>query len=79
MTIDLESISTNGASRSGNRQVRPATSRDNRCVQPQLLIVEDDSDLREVLVRSVAAEGFAVEAVATSPSGARFVVTLPHA
>jgi two-component system OmpR family response regulator len=34
-------------------------------VQPQLLIVEDDSDLREVLVRSLAAEGFAVEAVAT--------------
>lgn len=34
-------------------------------MQPQLLIVEDDSNLREVLVRSLAAEGFAVEAVAT--------------
>ena len=34
-------------------------------MQPRLLIVEDDGDLREVLVRSLAAEGFAVSAVAT--------------
>jgi two-component system response regulator MprA len=34
-------------------------------VQPRLLIVEDDADLREVLVRSLAAEGFAVNAVRT--------------
>ena len=34
-------------------------------MQPRLLIVEDDRDLREVLVRSLTAEGFAVNAVAT--------------
>jgi two-component system response regulator MprA len=34
-------------------------------MQPRLLIVEDDADLRDVLVRSLAAEGFDVGAVAT--------------
>src|SRR5260370_17627058 len=34
-------------------------------VQPSLLIVEDDSALRETLVRSLGAEGFAVRAVAS--------------
>jgi two-component system response regulator MprA len=34
-------------------------------MQPQLLIVEDDAHLREVLVRSLSAEGFDVTAVAT--------------
>jgi DNA-binding response OmpR family regulator len=37
---------------------------------PRLLIVEDDGDLRDVLVRSLAAEGFNVTAVAT---GHRFI------
>jgi DNA-binding response OmpR family regulator len=34
-------------------------------MQPRLLIVEDDDDLREILVRSLAAEGFLVWAAAT--------------
>jgi DNA-binding response OmpR family regulator len=34
-------------------------------MRPQLLIVEDDADLRDVLVRSLHAEGFEVKAVAT--------------
>jgi two-component system OmpR family response regulator len=34
-------------------------------MQPSLLIVEDDTALRETLVRSLGAEGFAVRAVAT--------------
>jgi two-component system, OmpR family, response regulator len=34
-------------------------------MQPRLLIVEDDAHLRELLVRSLAAEGFDVRAVAT--------------
>jgi two-component system, OmpR family, response regulator len=34
-------------------------------MQPSLLIVEDDAALRETLVRSLGAEGFAVRAVAT--------------
>jgi two-component system response regulator MprA len=34
-------------------------------MQPSLLIVEDDGPLREVLVRSLRAEGFAARAVAT--------------
>jgi two-component system OmpR family response regulator len=34
-------------------------------MDPRLLIVEDDADLREVLVRTLAAEGFKVSAVAT--------------
>jgi DNA-binding response OmpR family regulator len=39
-------------------------------MQPKLLIVEDDNDLRDVLVRSLAAESFDVTAVAT---GHRFI------
>jgi two-component system response regulator MprA len=39
-------------------------------VRPRLLIVEDDPDLRDVLVRSLTAEGFNVTAVA---SGHRFL------
>ena len=34
-------------------------------MRPALLIVEDDADLRAVLVRSLGAEGFAVSACAT--------------
>jgi two-component system response regulator MprA len=37
----------------------------SQAVQPSLLIVEDDSSLRDALVRSLDAEGFAVKAVAT--------------
>jgi two-component system OmpR family response regulator len=36
-----------------------------RVMRPRLLIVEDDADLRQALVRSLDAEGFAVRAVAT--------------
>jgi two-component system response regulator MprA len=39
-------------------------------MEPKLLLVEDDDDLREVLVRSLLAEGFDVTAVAT---GHRFI------
>src|SRR5438445_364997 len=44
----------------------PASPRDTgRSMQPSLLIVEDDKALRETLVRSLGAEGFAVRAVAS--------------
>ena len=35
-------------------------------MEPTLLIVEDDAPLREVLVRSLRAEGFAARAVASA-------------
>ena len=37
-----------------------------RTMEPTLLIVEDDAPLREVLVRSLRAEGFAARAVASA-------------
>ena len=44
---------------------------------PRLLIVEDDADLREVLVRSLSGEGFDVRAVATGHELVERATTTP--
>jgi two-component system OmpR family response regulator len=46
-------------------------------MRPRLLIVEDDADLREVLVRTLDAEGFEVKAAATGKELLKRAVTGP--